>query len=524
MIISLTSTAGGASSIGYGLTKKRDIKQADNILAKQNENVLFVRADHLKVNSILDTPMPSDIYRQMQLRQQVAGMKRKDKFWNIKICPSKEDWKALLGFEPVPGKLTDEQKDKVLEVANKLIDASIEKLDATDHHGYRHNKKGEKYSCITGKHTNLADSQAVWSVHFDTDDIHIHGTANMVTEHNEIQEANMCIDRGFVAGDKVAEKFGLKQLSEYDNQRKERIHSDGISVLKNMKEFNLQTYFAEMMAKGWIIDPNTPDSKGVIHGYSVGEKLYHNDGSLSSVMMFKSSELGHSKDLTPSHLLKTWQKLHAAEQQAEAPRETRRAEQPKQRTATVIPIEHEKPGRWSEEGRRLREEEQRRREEERKKAEEAKRKEAAAQRTEQQRPHEQSPEEKEARNAVDKALKVIGKFVNGTWNVYDRDEQADLQKGIVGQCLLGGRDTTRETLRTASDELMSMVEGVAAQLEKSTALMVEIVAGMALPQVTPSGGGGGGPTGGWRGKRDDEWWNAWKNVFKATRSRGRGGR
>jgi hypothetical protein len=524
MIISLTSTAGGASSIGYGLTKKRDIKQADNILAKQNENVLFVRADHLKVNSVLDTPMPSDIYRQMQLRQQVAGMKRKDRFFNIKICPSKEDWKALLGFEPVPGKLTDEQKAKVLEVANKLIDASIEKLDTTDHHGYRHNKKGEKYSCITGKHTNLADSQAVWSVHFDTDDIHIHGTANMVTEHNEIQEANMCIDRGFVAGDKVAEKFGLKQLSEYDNQRKERIHSDGISVLKNMKEFNLQTYFAEMMAKGWIIDPNTPDSKGVIHGYSVGEKLYHNDGSLSSVMMFKSSELGHSKDLTPSHLLKTWQKLHAAEQQAEAHRETRRAEQPKQRTATVIPIEQEKPGRWSEEGRRLREEEQRRREEERKKAEEAKRKEAAAQRTEQQRPHEQSPEEKEARNAVDKSIQILNKFCGWSYNVFGRDEYSDLQEGIVGKCLLGGRDTTRENLKEAVNELMGMVEGAAAQIEKATALMVEFVAGMALPQVTPSGGGGGGPTGGWRGKRDDEWWNAWKNVFKATRSRGRGGR
>ena len=524
MVIKLNSTSGGASSIGYGLTKKRDIKQADNILAKQNENVLFIRADHLKVNSVLDTPMPSDIYRQMQLRQQVAGMKRKDKFWNIKICPSKEDWKALFGFELVPGKLTDEQKAKVLEVANKLIDASIEKLDTTDHHGYRHNKKGEKYSCITGKHTNLADSQAVWSIHFDTDDIHMHGTANMVTEHNEIQEANMCIDRGFVAGDKVAEKFGLKQLSEYDNQRKERIHSDGISVLKNMKEFNLQTYFAEMMAKGWIIDPNTPDSKGVIHGYSVGEKLYHNDGSLSSVMMFKSSELGHSKDLTPSHLLKTWQKLHAAEQQAEAPRETRRAEQPKQRTATVIPIEHEKPGRWSEEGRRLREEEQRRREEERKKAEEAKRKEAAAQRTEQQRPHEQSPEEKEARNAVDKSIQILNKFCGWSYNVFGRDEYSDLQEGIVGKCLLGGRDTTRENLKEAVNELMGMVEGAAAQIEKATALMVEFVAGMALPQVTPSGGGGGGPTGGWRGKRDDEWWNAWKNVFKATRSRGRGGR
>ena len=518
MVIKLNSTSGGASSIGYGLTKKRDIKQADNILAKQNENVLFIRADHLKVNSVLDTPMPSDIYRQMQLRQQVAGMKRKDKFWNIKICPSKEDWKALLGFELVPGKLTDEQKAKVLEVANKLIDASIEKLDITDHHGYRHNKKGEKYSCITGKHTNLADSQAVWSIHFDTDDIHIHGTANMVTEHNKVQEANMCIDRGFAAGDKVAEKFGLKQLSEYDNQRKERIHSDGISVLKNMKEFNLQTYFAEMMAKGWIIDPNTPDSKGVIHGYSVGEKLYHNDGSLSSVMMFKSSELGHSKDLTPSHLLKTWQKLHANEQQTVTPREeTRRAEKPKQRTAPVVPIKNDKPGRWSAE-------EQRRREEERKKAEEAKRKETAAQRTEQQRPHEQSPEEKEARNAVDKSIQILNKFCGWSYNLFGRDEYSDLQEGIVGQCLLGGRDTTRESLKEAANELMGMVEGAAAQIEKATALMVEFVAGMALPQVTPSGGGGGGPTGGWRGKRDDEWWNAWKNVFKATRSRGRGGR
>lgn len=512
MIISLTSTAGGAGSIGYGLTKKRNIKQADNILAKQNEDVLFVRADHLKVNSILDTPKPSDIYRQMQLRQEVAGMKRKDRFWNIKICPSKEDWKALLGFEPVPGKITDEQKAKIVEVANRLIDASIEKLDTTDHHGYRHNKKGEKYSCITGKHTNLADSQAVWSIHFDTDDIHIHGTANMVTEHNEIQEANMCKDRGFVAGDKVAEKFGLKQLSEYDNQRKERIHADGISVLKNMKEFNLQTYFAEMMAKGWIIDPNTPDSKGVIHGYSIGEKLYHNDGSLSSVMMFKSSELGHSKDLTPSHLYKTWQKLHATEKQVEEPREsTRRTDQPKQQTAAVIPIRH-KPVE-SEEERELVE---RLREIKRQAEQED------ARQTEQQKPHQQSPEEKEARNAVDKALQILRKFCKGTFNVFDSDEQAELQEGIVGQCLLGGRDTTRENLKEAVNELVGMIENAGDQALKATGLMVAAVVNMALPQTTPSTGGGGQDTGGWRGKKDDEWWNLWKPVFAKFRSRGKG--
>lgn len=517
MIISLTTTAGGASSIGYGLTKKRDIKQADNILSKPNEDVLFVRADHLKVNNILGTPMPSDIYRQMQLRQQVAGMKRKDKYFNIKICPSKEDWEKLLGFKPVPGKLTDEQKAKVLEVANKLIDVSIEKLDQTDHWGYRTNKKGETYSCITGKHTNLADSQAVWSVHFDTDDIHIHGTGNMVTEHNEIQEAHMCKDRGFLAGDKVAEKFGLKQLSEYDNQRKERIHADGISVLKDMKEFNLQTYFAEMMAKGWIIDPNTPDSKGVIHGYSVGEKLYHNDGSLSSVMMFKSSELGHSKDLTPSHLLKTWQKLHANEQEAVTRENSRRPEQPKQRTAPVVPIDDTKSKKNQE-----RDDELYRRLKEEKDRIERETKEQEARRTEQSKPHEQSPEEKEARSAVDKALQVINKFCNYSFNFYGHDETSDLHDGIVAQCLLGGRDTTRDNLEEAVDELMDMVNGIAKQIDKSSAAMLDIVAGMALPQTTPSVGGGGSPGGGWRGKRDDDWWNLWKPFFANFRSRSRG--
>jgi hypothetical protein len=120
-------------------------------------------------------------------------------------------------------------------------------------------------------------------------------------------------------------------------------------------------------------------------------------------------------------------------------------------------------------------------------------------------------------------MQILNKFCGWSYNVFGRDEYSDLQEGIVGKCLLGGRDTTRENLQEAANELMEMVEGAAAQIEKSTALMVEFVAGMALPQVTPSGGGGGGQnTGGWRGKRDDDWWNLWKPVFAKFRSRGRG--
>jgi len=507
------SSSHGFNSIRYSLLKLNQQQKKDGLEEiKPNEDVMFLRADHLNISNILDTPSPSDIYQQMKLRQEVAGFKRKHGFFKVEICPSKEEWKSMLGFEPVPGQLTQEQKQKIMEVANKLLDDTIGQLDKTDHWGYRHNKKGEKYSCITGKHTNLADSQAVWSLHFDTDDLHIHGVANVVTEKNEIQDVNMCQDRGWRAGDKVAEMRGWKTLDQIGNKRKERIHADGIDVLKNMKKFNLQTYFAEMMAKGWVVEPNSPDRNGVIHGYSVGEVMKHNDGSLSSIVMFKSSELGHSKDLTPSHIYKTWQKLR--NEQQTATEETRRAEQPKQQTATVIPIDQHKPGRWSEEGRRLREEEQRKREEARKEAE--------ARRAEQQKPREQSPEEKEARRAVANSIDILKKFCGYPYNVFAHDEYSDLQEGIVGQCLLGGRDTTRENLKEAAGELMGIVNEVSTQMEKAAVLMVEFVAGMALPQVTPSGGGGGHDTGGWRGKKDDEWWNLWKPVFTKFRSRGKG--
>lgn len=544
-------SAHGANAIGYGLTKREKVDLKNDPLAamQQNENVIYLRADNLKVDSMLGTPDPGDVYRQMKLRHQAAGFKRKYGFWRIEICPSKEDWEKLLGFKPVPGHISEEQKTKIVEVANKLVDDSVQKLDVTDHWGYRHSGNGEKYTCVTGERSKIGRSQAVWAIHIDTDDIHIHGVANIVTENNETQDTNKCKDRGFQAGDKVAEKNGLKVLSQYDNQRKEKIHADAIVILKGMKEFDLQAYFTEMMTKGWIIEPNTPDKKGVIHGYSVGEKLYHNDGSPSSVIMFKSSELGHSKDLTPSHLYKTWLKLHQEAVQTTTD-STRRTEQPKQQTAPVAPISHIKQGRWSEEGRRQREE-QRKHEEERKAAEarrttepkrssrwslegrkireeeqrlrEKERKAAEARLASQTKSREQSSEEKEARSAVAKALSVIKAFVSGNFNVYERDERVDLLEGIVAKCLLGGRDATIINMNIAANELMSMVKGAAAQINKSLEAMTEISSEvqLPLPPITPTSGvGGGGPTGGWRDKDDDERWKWYKNLFGLMRPKG----
>ena len=512
-------SAHGSNAINYSIMKREKDNKNGLYEIKPNENVLFLRADHLDVNNILDVPSPSDIYQQMLLRQQVAGFKRKYGFLRLEINPSKEEWKAMLGFAPVPGRLTDEQKLKILEVANKLVDDSINKLDSTDYWGYRKNKKGEKYSCITGPHTKLAESQAVWSVHFDTDDLHIHGVANLVTENNEIQETHKCKDRGFVAGDKVAEMRGWKTLDNYANQRKERIHNDGIDILKNMKEFDLNRYFAEMMARGWIVEPNSPDRNGVIHGYSIGEVMKHNDGSLSSVVMFKSSGLGHSKDLTPSHIYKTWHKLQNEQQTITPNLETRRTEQPNQQSAIVVPTRH----RWDH---------LKRKQEEEHKADELRQGEVAECRSGQR--HELSAEEKEARNAALRAIAVIDKYIHGIFNVYDHDEQADLLEGIVGQCLLNGRDSMhRNNLKYAVAELLNgMVEGVEGQLEKSTSLMNELIDQIEFSEIESSyvtnvlaagvshGGGGGGSTGGWGKKKDDdEEWRKWKPFFRAFRSK-----
>ncbi len=494
MVINLKSKeiTRGASAISYALTKKRDIKKDD--INKKNDNVIFLCSHHLDVNNILDSPSPSDIYRQMKLRQEVAGLKRKYGFWNIRICPSKEDWKALLGFEPVPGKITDSQKEKIIEVANKLIDTSIKKMDVTDHWGYRHNKKGETYSCITGKHTNLTDSQSVWSIHLDTDDIHIHGVANMVTEQNEIQDSNMCIDRGFLAGDKVAENFGLKNLSEYDNQRKEKIHADGITALKLMGNFDLKLYFAMMAAKGWIIEPNTPDVKGVIHGYSIGEKLYHNDGSLSSIIMFKSSELGHSKDLTPSHLFKTWMKVHKEE-----------VEKTSKHTNTI-------PKRWGDEWLLQRQREKSELEERRAKAKLQK-----IQKPQTKLPSESEKElsnsEMERNSAIRTTRLVLNNFCKSTFSIFDRDEVFAIKKGIVAKCIeYGGHSWIEDDLKKAADSFFENFDEKNKQQVRAKDLFTEIV-DLLLPVIQASAGGGGGNNNDLPKSKDDEWLWLHKNLF-----------
>lgn len=76
-----------------------------------------------------------------------------------------------------------------------------------------------------------------------------------------------------------------------------------------MNKFNLERYFEGMRSRGWIIDAKY-DSKGICRGYSVGERLFKVDGSLSSTILVQSSKLGFGRDLMVSKLQGTWNILH----------------------------------------------------------------------------------------------------------------------------------------------------------------------------------------------------------------------
>lgn len=76
-----------------------------------------------------------------------------------------------------------------------------------------------------------------------------------------------------------------------------------------MNKFNLERYFEGMRSRGWIIDAKY-DGKGICRGYSIGERLFKVDGSLSSTILVQSSKLGFGRDLMVSKLQGTWNRLH----------------------------------------------------------------------------------------------------------------------------------------------------------------------------------------------------------------------
>lgn len=252
------------------------------------------KAKIIKIQALKDTifgfPSPEYVYAQMRSQQEFVGKKCKDPFFRVEICPSAEESKGWT------------EEDWL-----KLCDDTIAKF-----------KKHE---------IDLSNTQLMCVLHRDTGEgkWHVHLVANRITMDGSVINAWQCKTKAHAVADAIAKERKWILASDVKKPvRKSEIRQDAYSVLSKMDKFDIRTFFANMRAKGYIIQDRWSMEKCV--GYSIGKE---------KKVMFKSSALS-GRDLMPSRIEETWKKIRIAQAQQEQEREV------KQEEKTFIPKVEEK--------------------------------------------------------------------------------------------------------------------------------------------------------------------------------------
>ena len=457
--------AHAANAISYVLDKEK---------ARKENKPVFLASNNIELNPLTGKPYsPVEVLMDMQLLQAASKHKVENPFWRIELCPPKEecrDW-------------TMEQWDRFCRDCVKVLDSTDYKTEVIrDMDGYPviDKRTGKPKTKVSGKHTMLAKSQYIVTVHFDTGKPHVHIVANRLTMDGQMQDTHKCKERAKMAADIIAERYGWVKAEERTNHRMERIHDAAMKVLKGMDTWEIETYFAEMRRNGFEVEP-TYDSQGVCRGYSIGEKLYDLDGNYSSTVMYKASakKFGHGRDLTVSKLYGTWQKLHPEMEALRA--ESNRWQQSADMTRTMA-----KPAYQEDDEEYL------------------------APPT-----HKPTEAERERDTAIWLAFMSIRRFVNNPFKTEfsPLDKEDILPEGIVAKAIdmeqEAGSSFCEDNLKNAVRQFLNSMEGIAERVEDATEDLMDVVANIALPETLPSLGGGQSnndlPK-----KKDDEWkW--WKN-------------
>ena len=461
-------TIGGAhaaNAISYVLDKEK---------ARKENKPVFLAANNIELNPLTGKPYsPVEVLMDMQLQQATSKHRAENPFWRIELCPPKEecrDW-------------TMEQWERFCKDCVKVLDSTDYKTEVIrDMDGYPviDKRTGKPKTKVSGKHTMLAKSQYIVTVHFDTGKPHVHIVANRLTMDGQMQDTHKCKERAKMAADIIAERYGWVKAEEWTNHRMERIHDAAMKVLKGMDTWEIETYFAEMRRNGFEVEP-TYDSQGVCRGYSIGEKLYDLDGNYSSTVMYKASakKFGHGRDLTVSKLYGTWQKLHPEMEALRA--ESNRWQQSADMTRTMA-----KPAYQEDDEEYL------------------------APPT-----HKPTEAERERDTAIWLAFMSIRRFVNNPFKTEfsPLDKEDILPEGIVAKAIdmeqEAGSSFCEDNLKNAVRQFLNSMEGIAERVDDATEDLMDVVANIALPETLPSLGGGQSnndlPK-----KKDDEWkW--WKN-------------
>ena len=159
----------------------------------------------------------------------------------------------------------------------------------------------QKTKRASAKSTNIKGSQYVVVLHKDSASgiFHLHINANRVDQNGKVNDDHMIYERAMQAANIINERRGWVQSEDISSRNKEELTDACMQILAGLTQFSWSAYEKELKKAGYGIRIKK-DCKGIVRGYSIakGNSIY------------KSSELGKSRNLTPSKIEKTWAALH----------------------------------------------------------------------------------------------------------------------------------------------------------------------------------------------------------------------
>ena len=271
MIAKADAISHGANAIRYSVNKEK--------------------ADIVKTNYLPDDISPEAMYGRMILVQ---------KMFAEKINKGRPLVRNMIRIEVSPTK--EESQGWAMDDWVRFADEFIRVFDSIDLSG--------KTKRTSSKQTNLKGSQYVVALHRDSKSgiLHLHIDANRMDINGKVNDGHKLGIRAVMAANIINERYGWVQSEDIGFRHRKEVTDCCMDVLRSMKKFDWDSYESELRKHGYGVKIKRDDN-GVIRGYSIqrGNSNY------------KSSKLGIGRNLVPSKIQFTWEKLHHQEGKSLSP-------------------------------------------------------------------------------------------------------------------------------------------------------------------------------------------------------------
>ena len=149
--------------------------------------------------------------------------------------------------------------------------------------------------------TNIKNSQYFAALHYDAKSgiPHLHLVVNRIDKDGNINDCHFIGERAVAAAHAINLRHGWKDPMEIREEHLQQITDDCMEILKSLPRFDWPNYVSLLTRRGYKVKLQR-DKENVVRGYSIKK------GNTS----YKSSDLGKGRNLMPTKIEDTWQKLH----------------------------------------------------------------------------------------------------------------------------------------------------------------------------------------------------------------------